>query len=468
MTTPQQIDLWRAGPSEHQRLEFKEAKNQFDTGKLHQYCVAIANEGGGELLLGVADKPPRDVVGSHAFPDLVKTSEDLFRALGFRVDVEEVPHPDGRVVVFHIPSRPRGSAYHLDGKYLMRSGQSLVPMSEDQLRRIFAEGEPGWLEDHARRGLSADAVIDLLDMQTFFELLKLPYPTDRGGVLDRLRRERLVDDQEGTLAIRRLGALLLAKRLEDFPELARRAPRVVVYSGTSKLETRLDQPGTKGYAVGFQGLVRFVMGQLPQNEVIEDALRREVKLVPEIVIRELVANALIHQDFSVGGGSVMVEVYSNRIEISNPGEPVVPVERFIDGYQSRNERLADLMRRFGICEEKSSGIDRVVHAAEMYQLPAPDFRVAHQRTVVAIFGPRPFEQMDRDERVRACYQHCCLRYVMGEKMSNQSLRERFKLGEAKGETVSRIIRDTIEAKLIKADNPESGSKRYARYLPFWA
>lgn len=468
MTTPQQVDLWRAGPSEHQRLEFKEAKNQFDTGKLHQYCVAIANEGGGELLLGVADKPPRDVVGSHAFPDLVKTSEDLFRALGFRVDVEEVPHPDGRVVVFHIPSRPRGSAYHLDGKYLMRSGQSLVPMSEDQLRRIFAEGEPGWLEDHARRGLSADAVIDLLDMQTFFELLKLPYPTDRGGVLDRLRRERLVDDQEGTLAIRRLGALLLAKRLEDFPELARRAPRVVVYSGTSKLETRLDQPGTKGYAVGFQGLVRFVMGQLPQNEVIEDALRREVKLVPEIVIRELVANALIHQDFSVGGGSVMVEVYSNRIEISNPGEPVVPVERFIDGYQSRNERLADLMRRFGICEEKSSGIDRVVHAAEMYQLPAPDFRVAHQRTVVAIFGPRPFEQMDRDERVRACYQHCCLRYVMGEKMSNQSLRERFKLGEAKGETVSRIIRDTIEAKLIKADNPESGSKRYARYLPFWA
>lgn len=468
MTTPQQIDLWRAGPSEHQRLEFKEAKNQFDTGKLHQYCVAIANEGGGQLLLGIPDVPPRDVVGSRAFPDLVRTAEDLFRALGFRVDVEEVAHPDGRVVVFHIPSRPRGSAYHLDGKYLMRSGQSLVPMSEDQLRRIFAEGEPGWLEDHARRGLSADAVIDLLDTQTFFELLKLPYPTDQSGVLDRLGRERLVDDVEGALAIRRIGALLLAKRLEDFPELARRAPRVVVYSGTSKLETRLDQPGTKGYAVGFQGLVRFVMGQLPQNEVIEDALRREVKLVPEIVIRELVANALIHQDFAVGGGSVMVEVYSNRIEISNPGEPVVPVERFIDGYQSRNERLADLMRRFGICEEKSSGIDRVVHAAEMYQLPAPDFRVAHQRTVVAIFGPRPFEQMDRDERVRACYQHCCLRYVMGEKMSNQSLRERFKLGEAKAETVSRIIRDTTEAKLIKADNPESGSKRYARYLPFWA
>ena len=147
-----------------------------------------------------------------------------------------------------------------------------------------------------------------------------------------------------------------------------------VYTGNSKLETRIDQVGTKGHAVGFQGLVRFIMGQLPQNEVIEDALRKQVKLVPEIVIRELVANALIHQELREEGTSVMVEIYARRVEISNPGEPIVPVERFIDGYQSRNERLADFMRRFGICEEKSSGIDKVIQAAEVYQLPAPDFR----------------------------------------------------------------------------------------------
>jgi predicted HTH transcriptional regulator len=164
----------------------------------------------------------------------------------------------------------------------------------------------------------------------------------------------------------------------------------------------------------------------------------------------------------------MVEIYSNRVEISNPGEPVVPVERFIDGYQSRNERLADLMRRMGICEEKSSGIDRVVQAAEMYQLPAPDFRAGHRRTIVTIFGLKPFEDMDREERIRACYQHCALRWVMSELMTNQSLRERFGLPEAKAETASRIIRDTIRAQLVKAEDPESGSKRYARYLPCWA
>lgn len=467
-TTPEQINLWRQAASEHQRLEFKEAKNQFDNRKLYEYCVAIANEGGGILLLGVANKPPRPVVGTHAFNNPVEMAEKLFTAVGFRVEIEEVGHPDGRVLVFHIPSRPRGTAYHLDGAYLMRSGESLVPMSEDQLRRIFAEGEPDWLEEYSRTELGAQQVVDLLDTQTFFELLKLPYPTDRSGVIERLEQERLLDSLPGGYAIRRLGALLIAKRLDAFPDIARKAARVVVYTGKSKLETKLDQPGGKGYAAGFQGLVAFVMAQLPQNEVIEDALRKEVKLVPEVVVRELVANALIHQDLSVGGASVMVEIYSNRFEISNPGEPIVPVVRFIDGYQSRNERLADLMRRMGICEEKSSGIDRVVHAAEVYQLPAPDFRAGHQRTYATVYGPRDFEGMDREDRVRACYQHCALKWVMSDRMTNQSLRERFQLSESKSASVSQVIAATIEAGLIKPDDKVGSSRKFARYLPFWA
>jgi predicted HTH transcriptional regulator len=236
-------------------------------------------------------------------------------------------------------------------------------MSEDQMRRVFAEGKPDWVEEYTRSNLSAQEVVELLDSQGFFELLRMPYPTEQSGVIERLERERLIGQVDRSYAIRRIGALLLAKRLEDFPELARKAPRVVVYTGTSKLETRLDHAAVNGYAVGFQGLVRSIMAQLPQNEFIKDALRAEVKLIPEVIVRELVANALIHQDLSMGGTSVMIEIYSNRLEISNPGEPIVPVERFIDGCQSRNERLASLMRRMRICEEKSSGIDRVVQSA---------------------------------------------------------------------------------------------------------
>lgn len=467
-TTPQQIDQWIGEASEHQRLEFKEAKTQYDNKKLYRFCVAIANEGGGQFLLGITDQPPRKVVGTAAFNDPVEMAEKLFRAVGFRVDIEAVNHPDGRVIVFHIPPRPRGTAYHLEGTYFMRSGSELVPMSEDQLRRIFKEGEPDWLEEPSLKGLDEHQVIDLLDTEAYFKLLVQPYPTDNQGVIDRLIQDQLIDDDKEGFVIRRMGALLLAERLEDFSDVKLKAPRVVVYSGTSKLATKMDQSGSRGYATAFQSLVRFIMAQLPQNEVIEEGLRESVKLVPEITVRELVANALIHQDFNVRGSSVMVEIYTDRVEFSNPGEPIVPVERFIDGYQSRNDRLANLMRRMRICEEKSSGIDKVISAVESFQLPAPDFRVSHQRTVVVLFGPKDFENMDRDERIRACYQHASLKRVVSEYMTNQSLRERFHLPEGKSAIISQVMSLAIEKGVIKQDESAGQSRKYARYLPFWA
>lgn len=428
VTTVEQIDKWRSAKSEHQRLEFKEAKTQFDNTRLYQYCVAIANEGGGHLLLGIEDKPPRSVLGSSAFNNPVGMAEKLFTAVGIRVDIEEVNHPDGRVVVFHIPSRPRGTAYAFEGSYLMRVGESLRPMTEDQLRKIFAEGEPDWFENYAIKDLSGQDVVALLDTQAFFDLLNLPYPTSQEGVLDKLVTERLIEAKGGSFAIYNMGAVLLAKEMRSFDAVYRHAARVVVYSGNSKLNTKTDLTGNKGYAVGFRGLVKYIMTQVPQNEVIEDALRKESKLLPEVVIRELVANALIHQDFSLSGTSPLVEIYDERIEISNPGEPVVPVERFIDGYQSRNERLADLMRRFGICEEKSSGIDRVIETAEVLQLPAPDFTVGFQRTSVVIFGPRSFRKMDRADRIRACYQHCVLQWVLRQQMTQRIVEKAFWFG----------------------------------------
>jgi ATP-dependent DNA helicase RecG len=350
----------------------------------------------------------------------------------------------------------------------MRSGESLVPMSEDQLRRIFAEGKPDWLEEPAQSGLSDGDVVRLLNTPKVFELLQLPYPTSQQKVIERLCSERLIDSGDQGLAVRNIGAMLLAKKLSEFPDLERKAPRVVVYSGKSKTETKLDQLGSLGYAVAFSGLVSFVMAQIPQNEVIKDSLRTEIKLVPEIAIRELVANAMIHQDFSVTGARIVIDIYNNRIEISNPGSPIISAERFIDGYQSRNERLADFMRRMRICEEKGSGIDKVVSAAEVYQLPAPRFTSDGIRTQVTIFGPMKMEDMDRLDRIRACYQHCCLKYVMSERMTNQSLRRRFGLPESKSAIVSQAIAATVDEKMVKLDEKVGSSRRFARYIPFWA
>lgn len=467
-TTTEQIDVWRAAPTETEHLEFKEAKLNFDTDTLCDYCVALSNEGGGHLLLGIHNARPRKVVGSKALGNLSDVAHRVHQKVGFRVDFEEVAHPDGRVVVVKIPSRPRGVPRHVNGRYLMRVGESLVAMTADRLQAIFNEDRPDWLEEPASDIIDTQAVIDLLDTQAFFDLLQQPYPTQREGVIAKLIGEQLIDSQSGGYVIRRLGALLLAKRLSSFPDVRRKAMRVVVYNGSSKLDTKLDEAANRGIAVGFEALIDFVMAQLPQNEIIEHALRTTVKLVPDVVIRELAANALVHQDFNVTGASPTVEVYNNRVDISNPGKPAVETDRFIDDYRSRNDRLADLMRRMRICEEKGSGVDRVVHTAEAFQLPAPLFRENVDRTFVTIFGLRPFEEMDRDDRVRACYQHCALRWVMNERMTNQSLRERFKLPDGRASVTSQIIAAAIEAGLVKADETVGGSRKYARYLPYWA
>ena len=206
-TTPEQIENWLRSSSEHQRLEFKEAKTQFSSQKLFEYCVALANEGGGNLVLGVSDRIPRRVVGTNAIDDPVGMAEKLFQVLRFRVDIEELRHPDGRVLIFHIPSRPKGTAYHHDGRYLMRSGATLTAMSEDHLRGIFAEGKPDWLEGYTKIGLDAQQVVNLLDTQGFFDLLELPYPTSRQGVIERLLLEHVVDERDGLFSIKGGGRL---------------------------------------------------------------------------------------------------------------------------------------------------------------------------------------------------------------------------------------------------------------------
>ena len=164
----------------------------------------------------------------------------------------------------------------------------------------------------------------------------------------------------------------------------------------------------------------------------------------------------------------MVEIFKDRIEISNPGTPLVTPERFIDAYLSRNEKLADLMRRMGFCEEKGSGLDKVIFYNELYQLPPINVTIVENRTKVVMYSYKTLNDLDKKEKIQACYQHACLKYVSNEKMSNQSLRERFEIDDKNAATASRIIRDALDEKAIKEDDPENKSRKFKYYLPFWA
>lgn len=233
---------------------------------------------------------------------------------------------------------------------------------------------------------------------------------------------------------------------------------MILYKGENRVETVREQEGNKGYAAGFEGLIGFVTNLLPSNEVIGKALRKQVPLFPELAIRELVANAIIHQNFHLAGTGPMVEIFSNRMEITNPGLPLVQIDRFLDSPpRSRNEALASFMRRVGVCEERGSGVDKVVFQTEFYQLPAPLFETTDEHTRAVLFA----------YRIRACYLHACLRYVQRDYMTNTTLRERFGIDEKNSSMVSRIIKDAIEAGLIRCHDETVGS-RARKYLPKWA
>ena len=320
-------------------------------------------------------------------------------------------------------------------------------------------------KNYLEKGLTGQDVFSFLSAEAYFDMMHLPLPQDTNGILDRFLSEKLIVTDEVGYGITELGAILFAKHLSDFDGLKRKMVRVIVYKGKSKIETIREHNFDKGYAIGFEEMVAWINSQLPANEEIGLALRKDARMYPEIAIRELTANMIIHQDFSEQGFP-MIEIYSDRIEFSNPGQPLISVERFIDEYQSRNDSLADIMRRMGICEEKGSGMDKTIFYVELYQLPPVRFQVQETRTTATVFSYRKFADLDKSERVSACYQHACLKYVSNEKMSNQSLRARLGIEDKNYPMASRIIRDTLKAKWIKEENSE-GSNRH-NYIPYWA
>ena len=222
------------------------------------------------------------------------------------------------------------------------------------------------------------------------------------------------------------------------------------------------------YGNGFDGLIGYVNGLLPTNEAIRQALRQDVSMYPELAIRELVANALIHQDFSISGSGPMVEIFDDRIELTNPGEPLVKTERFVDSPpRSRNEALASLMRRIGICEERGSGWDKVVFLTEVHQLPAPLTEAIEGNTRIVLFAHKSLNRMEKEDRIRALYLHACLRYVNRKHMTNASVRARFAIEDRNTATASRLIREAVEAGVI-VPHDSSAAPKLMRYIPSWA
>jgi predicted HTH transcriptional regulator len=473
------IDNLTRQPRECEWLEFKQNFHSLEeigesiSGLANSAC--LHHQAYGYLVFGVVDESHEIVGTTFKVKHYKKGNEELENWLITRLR----PRPDFRcyelqydearkLSVIIVPAATNEPVSFLHKRYIrINSTTRLLSDFSGKESAIWKQNTQPFESEIVLTGLAGSDVISLLSTETYFDLVKVPYPSDQRGVLSKFEEEGFVVNEPAGYAITNLGAILFAKSLADFDGLSRKATRVIVYKGQSKVDTEREQTGKRGYAIGFTGLIDWINGQLPANEEIGKALRQETVMYPPRAIRELVGNALIHQDFHEKGFP-MIEIFNGRIEISNAGTPLINPDRFIDAYQSRNDKLADVMRRMGFCEEKGSGLDKVIFYNELFQLPPIDISVSERRTKVTMYAYKSLGDLDRKEKVRACYQHACLKYVSNEKMTNQTLRERFKIDEQNAAIASRIIKDTLQANLIKPEDPENRSTRLNRYVPMWA
>lgn len=464
-------------PHEINELDWKASLSD-DKDRLSEHLMAFANyPNGGSLVFGVADTGLLVGVTQAEVAKIIGSLTNLGREAvepALALDHAVVEFKDVPLLLVHIPEQAV-KPVHRRGKTIeqtwVRSGGTTRKASRQEVGALMLNSAtPRWEQLRASTLLGLDEVVTQLDLPTIAKLLERPLPSDSDELSQWVLAEGLAVADGRGFYITNFGAIAAARKLDEFGTLERKRIRVIRYRGTNKVDTIDETPGNKGYAVGFEGLIGYLKRALPHSEVIQQSLRTEVSVYPEIALRELIANALIHQDFTVTGAGPMVEIYDDRIEVTNPGAllPGKRPDRLIGTTpESRNEQLASSFRRYRICEERGTGFQKVVSAIELFGLPPLVFTLQENAFRVTLYAPRKFSEMSQTERIEACYQHAVLQYLSSSTLTNTTLRERFKLHEKHRNQITNLIGDAVALGRIKRKD-EGGGKKFAEYLPYWA
>ena len=475
------IDDLRSQSAETTWFEFKlNFVNPEAIGKSISALSNAARLDGRELAFVVwgVDNATHEVKGTTFDPSAKKVGNQILE-LWLRNKLRPAPafefrsvsHPAGQMVLLEIPASTLAPTA-FESIAFIRVGSANSKLSEDPYRyqALIEKLRPyTWESGIASTYVGTEDVLRLLDFKSYFKLTKQSPPDSQLRILETLQAERLIQhDVGGRWNICNLGAILFANDLRKFgASIERKGVRVIRYGGSDRTTTVTHRrDGRRGYASGFENMLEFINGLLPHNEHIGQALRETHPLFPRLSVRELVANALIHQDMTITGAGPTIELFRDRIEITNPGAPLVEPHRMIDlPPRSRNESLASLMRRMGMCEEQGSGLDKVFTEVDVFQLPAPLLKASADSMQVVLYGPRTFAEMSADERVRACYWHTVLRFLAGERMKNATLCQRLGINKRNAAQATGVIRKAMEDGLIKY--ADKGHPR-AGYHPIWA
>jgi ATP-dependent DNA helicase RecG len=364
------LDRWLGEP-ESETLEFKEAKTKYDFDKLVKYCSALANEGGGKMILGVTDKRPRVVIGSSAYPEPGQTVSQLTDKLHLRIGWAELHHPLGRVLVFEVPAHPVGVPVHADGAYYARSGDSLCPLRPEELRKIFDEAGPDYSAKFHPSATLAD-----LDPQIVERFRKMWRKQSGNATIDSLSVEQLLSDAEllkdGKVTN---AALILLGAKQAVSHFLAEAEVIFEYRSN---EASIPHQQRLEFRQGFLGFLDDLWATINlRNEKLhfQDGLfMRDISVFNETVVREAILNAVTHRDYRLPS-SVFIKQYPRKLEILSPGGfPVgVSAENILRKQSPRNRRVAEACARCGLVERSGQGADRMFEEMIREGKPTPDF-----------------------------------------------------------------------------------------------
>lgn len=444
---------------------------------LAKHLSAFANlTSGGYLVFGVHDSGEAVGLSQDSIKNIISKIGSIAReGVEPKISVDHaISDYHGKTLLFIHIKEASEKPVHLRGKGIeesyIRSGSSTHKMSKQEIGWCLLRSKvPNFEEQDAGAFGSLTDLLSELDVATFFDVLGTPLPSNHQAILHKLEEYRLIKCDESHYRINNLGVLLLAKNMSHFAAHARRGIRVICYKGTSKIDASKDKTFEHGYAISLNEALTYIQEQLPSSEVIHDALRENIVVYPQVAIREILANAIIHQDFSVDTMNPKVEIFSDRIEITNPGTLIAKtsIDRLIGSTNPRNELFARTMYKMRICEDRGSGLIRALNAIELYGLAPLKFEVSPSSFKVVIRGPKNYQEMGKQERIDACFQHCVLKYLSSEKMTNASLRKRLGIAEQNYALASRIIKDALDQNKIKIGNPDIKNAKYVYYVPFY-
>jgi ATP-dependent DNA helicase RecG len=349
-----ELEQWM-GAIEGEHFEFKQARGRFAADELARYCCASANEGGGRVVLGVTNARPRRVVGTRAFDQPERVRRWLMEKLPLRIGVQVIAHPDGRVLVFEVPARPIGIAIQTDGIYWGRHGDSLEPLTPEELRTIFAEG-PQDFSATACEGAS----LDDLDLEALAEF-KSRWAAKAGNpALAGQPNEQVLRDTElltdGGLAY---AALILFGTRAALGRFLPQSEVVFEYRSSEASGPAQQRVEYRQGFLSFYDRVWELIGLRNDVQHYEEGLFvLDIPTFDERSVREALLNAISHRDYQLGG-SVFVRQYARRLVVESPGglPPGITPDNILDRQSPRNRRIADALAKCGLVERSGQGMN---------------------------------------------------------------------------------------------------------------